>query len=183
MQLITTRSRETGALPTSRRPHHRADPRSKLFGGIVRTLALVADWEAVERLVRLFSGQRVYVPHKMAPDCRLWEIGRDAARQLERLHGGDYINVPMLHTFEFTLKKQQIADYLAAHSEPYEVSKRELARKFDVHPRTVQRIRAELAALKKDGWRVAGAASSSPQYQSSAGRVKQLTHAPVQLGR
>ena len=66
-------------------------PRSSLLD----ELASVIGMDAVARLVDIFGGTRVYIPHSPEEDDLLTAaIGQEAAQKLARVYGGDRIEMP-----------------------------------------------------------------------------------------
>lgn len=126
------------------------DPRLDLLDGAAKELAREAGFDAGERLLEHFGGQRVFVPKKMRPRSRFWEtLGPKAAQALSDLFGGDYITVPTGAEAQRRLSSQkmrrQIAAYLSAQRDPKKRTKDHVAATFHCNRRTVQRVRAALA--------------------------------------
>ena len=125
------------------------DPRLDLLDGAAKELAREAGFDAGERLLEHFGGQRVFVPKKMRPRSRFWEtLGPKAAQILSDLFGGDYITVPTGTEAQRRLSgrkmRRQIAAYLAAQTDPKKATKDHVASKFNCNRRTVQRVRVAL---------------------------------------
>lgn len=125
------------------------DPRLELLDGAAKELAREAGFDAGERLLEHFGGQRVFVPKKMRPRSRFWEtLGPKAAQVLSDLFGGDYITVPTGAEAQRRLSgrkmRRQIAAYLSAERDPKKRTKDHVAATFHCNRRTVQRVRAAL---------------------------------------
>lgn len=122
---------------TPPRPGH--DPRIDELTGIAKLLARRAGYDAGLQLIMLFGGARIFIPRTIRTNCPLHKLGPKAAAALSELRGGEQVDVP---TGRGIIRKQIIA-YLSTAGTQKE-SKRAVAKKFGVHARTVQRIRAEL---------------------------------------
>lgn len=124
------------------------DPRIGHLIGVARELAIKSGYEAGERLIETFGGQRLYVPRKTRPRRaskrpRLNEIdlitaiGVEAAETLAVMYGGEHIEVPL----RSSLLRKRMTDFLLSTPTP---SINQVVAKFDVHRSTVQRLRAQL---------------------------------------
>lgn len=132
------------------------DPRLELLDGVAKELAAVAGFDAGERLLEHFGGQRVYVPEKMRPDSRFWDtLGPNAARALAKICGGDHIDVPTGSEAQRRLSakkmRRQISAYLAAQKDPKKTTKDHVAATFNCNRRTVQRVRAAMGQPAQPG--------------------------------
>jgi hypothetical protein len=131
------------------------DPRLELLDGVAKALAKVAGFDAGERLITHFGGQRVFVPRTVRPRSRLWQqLGPIAAKALATLRGGEHIDVPTGSEARRRLNdvrvRLQIESYLKAQGNPAAVSKDQVAERFKVNRRTVQRVRVALQAPRDD---------------------------------
>ena len=125
------------------------DPRLELLEGAAKELGQRAGFDAGERLVQHFGGQRVFVPKKMRPRSRFWAtLGPIAASELSKMYGGEHINVPTGTSASHKQRRRQIERYLRSHGDPASVSKDRVAEAFHVNRRTVQRVRA---AIRSEG--------------------------------
>lgn len=123
------------------------DPRLTNLPGVARELAVKAGYDAGERLVLHFAGQRVFVPKKIWPRSKLWKLlGPLTAKALAELFGGDTIEVPTGEGLTVAKRKLQIRNYL--QGEGRQQSKNEIAGTFRVNRRTVQRHRAWLGRVR-----------------------------------
>jgi len=124
------------------------DPRIGHLIGVARELAIKSGYEAGERLIDNFGGQRLYVPRKPQPRRAsrrqvlkevdfITAIGADAAETLAVMYGGEHIEVPL----RSSLLLKRMTDFLLSTPAP---SINQVVAKFDVHRRTVQRLRAQL---------------------------------------
>ena len=120
-----------------------ADPRLTTLPPIARQLAEKAGFDAGERLLLHFAGQRVFVPKKIWPRSILWEkLGPLSAKALSDIYGGDYIDVPTGAGLSTAKRARQIRNYLS--SEGRGQSKNQIASTFEINRRTVQRHRVWL---------------------------------------
>ena len=123
------------------------DPRIAELPGVARQLAVAAGYDAGERLLLQFAGQRVFVPKKIWPRSKLWKLlGPLTAKALTELFGGDYIDVPTGEGLTVAKRTRQIRNYL--QGEGRQQSKNQVAGTFHVNRRTVQRHRAWLGRAR-----------------------------------
>lgn len=121
------------------------DPRLGELEGVARRFGRVAGYDAAVRLVMEFGGRRLSVPVKMRPSSPFWsKLGPIAAKALAKLFGGEDITVPTGSKASEKQRRRQVRNYLLAQRDPSKVSKNDLAEKFKVHRRTVQRVRVAL---------------------------------------
>lgn len=122
------------------------DPRLADLVGPALELAKAAGFDAAVRLMVNFGGQRLYVPRKMRPRRAskrqalneidfITAIGRDAAKALADLYGGEHIEIPL----GSALQDRQIALQVAN----FKGSINQAIRKFGLHRRTIQRIQRQ----------------------------------------
>ena len=112
-----------------------ADPRLSLLEGTARELARAAGFDAAERLMLHFGGQRVFVPRRMRPRSPLFgALGREAALKLAELFGGEYIEVPIGKALSTAKRLAAIASFKGSHNEA--------ARAFGCTRRWVRMVRA-----------------------------------------
>lgn len=124
------------------------DPRLSSLPPIARQLAEKAGFDAGERLVLEFAGQRVFVPKKMRPRSVLWKkLGPLSAKALAEIFGGEYIEVPTGEGLSTAKRARQIRTFLKGEGRGK--SKNVIAGKFKVNRRTVQRHR-EFLRRKSD---------------------------------
>lgn len=110
------------------------DPRFALLTGPALQLAEKAGFDAAVRLMVALGGQRLYVPRKMRPGSPFYEpLGRDAARALAELFGGEHIEVPLGTGLKESQIRAQIAAFKGTNNKAVET--------FGRHRRTIQRIR------------------------------------------
>lgn len=121
-----------------------ADPRLADLVGPARELAKVAGFDAAVRLMVNFGGQRLYVPRKMRPRRAskrqalndidfITAIGREAAKALADLYGGEHIEIPLGSALQDKQIAQQVANFKGSINQAI--------RKFGLHRRTIQRLR------------------------------------------
>lgn len=128
----------------TRRPAR--DPRIDDLDGIARELALVAGYEAAERLILHFGGQRHYIPDKMRPSSPFWKVlGPEVAKQLAAVFvvwaasaaGRDnHVEIPLGGRLMQAKRKAAMA--------AFDGSKNEAAATFRCSRRTVQRYRRKV---------------------------------------
>ena len=119
------------------------DPRLKDLEGCALELAREAGFDAGERLIVQFGGQRLFVPRKMRPSSPMWDaLGPITAKKLAELFGGNYIDVPTGAGITQAKRTRQIRAFLAGQN--LQASKNKVAKLFKVNRRTVQRHRAAL---------------------------------------
>jgi hypothetical protein len=122
------------------------DPRIDDLVGIARELALVAGYEAAEKLMLHFGGQRLYIPDKMRPRSPFWKVlGPEAAKQLAiiaaqpRQNGearDNQVDIPLGSRLLQAKRKAAIATF--------DGSKNRAASVFKVSRRTIQRYRRKM---------------------------------------
>jgi hypothetical protein len=123
-----------------------SDPRIDDLVGIARELALVAGYDAAEKLMLHFGGQRLYIPAKMRPKSPFWKVlGPEVACQLAaiaaqpRMDGGasdSQVDIPLGSRLMQAKRKAAIAGFGG--------SKNQAASVFKVSRRTVQRYRGKV---------------------------------------
>jgi DNA-binding NarL/FixJ family response regulator len=120
------------------------DPRLANLDGVARELGEEAGYDAGERLVLHYAGQRIYVPEKMRPKSDLWDaLGPIAAKTLARLFGGTHIEVPTGENLSRRKRVAQARALLAGAGQG--ASKNQVAAQLGIHRRTVQRHRSWLS--------------------------------------
>lgn len=123
-----------------------ADPRLADLVGPALELAKVAGFDAAVRLMVNFGGQRLYVPRKMRPRRAskrqalnevdfITAIGREPAKALAELYGGEHIEIPLGSALQDRQIKLQVANFNGSINQAI--------RKFGLHRRTIQRIKSE----------------------------------------
>lgn len=124
------------------------DPRLAGLSGVARELAVKAGYDAGERLVLHFAGQRLFVPKKIWPRSQLWKLlGPLTAKALAELYGGEYIEVPTGEGLSRSKRVAQIRQHLAGAGKAS--SKNQVASALKVHRRTVQRHRGYLSRRER----------------------------------
>lgn len=122
------------------------DPRLADLNGPALELAKVAGFDAAVRLMVSFGGQRLYVPSKMRPRRTskrqalndvdfITAIGREPAKALAKLYGGEHIDIPLGSTLHDRQIKLQVVNFNG--------SLNQAVRKFGLHRRTIQRIKSD----------------------------------------
>jgi hypothetical protein len=124
-----------------------ADPRLELLVGIARELAEVSDYDAAVRLMTAFGGQRIFVPARIRPKSRLYQVlGPHAAQELAKLIAplGKDIDVPLGGLINARARRRALANLVAAQEQlpPAERrSKNQIAAEMGIHYKTVQKAR------------------------------------------
>jgi hypothetical protein len=118
------------------------DPRIARLKGIAREIAIAAGYDVLRLLVQLFGGQRVFIPLGARPPrsgSKLAKLDPATLAKLIEFRGGEYIEVPT----GAAIQRQEIIDFLQSSPRP---TNNQVASKFGVHRRSVQRMRSTLRA-------------------------------------
>ena len=109
------------------------DERIELLPGAIRPVAELAGFEAVERLIEVYGGTRLYIPSTVVSQAIVQSCGKPVAEALHQCFGGDYVVLPLAKRLATARKHAAIrADKRDAG---------EIARDYKMSVNSVHRIR------------------------------------------
>lgn len=120
------------------KPTRTTDSRIELLPGQLRPVAALAGFEAVERLIEHFGGQRLYVPRVVRSAAVAHKCGDKIASALHQCYGGDYVVIPLAKALATARKHAAIR----ADERPAGV----VAREWRMSVNSVHRIRGDRPA-------------------------------------
>lgn len=89
-------------------PKPSPDPRIQLLPGTLRPVAEACGFEAVERLIEVYGGTRLYVPAGAVSAAIAGQCGQAVAEALRREFGGDYAVLPRARTLQAAKRREQV---------------------------------------------------------------------------
>ena len=118
------------------------DPRLIHVPDTLRSFAAEHGVDAAHRLMTVFGGQRLYVPHRPRPGTKVAdELGPNTARAVCRAFGGSHLDVPIGGSMRVAEKHAAIRQSPLSHNQA--------AKAFGLRRDTVKAIRA--ASRTRDG--------------------------------
>jgi hypothetical protein len=130
------------------KPSHADDALIELLPGQLRPVAEICGFEAIEALIKVYGGQRLYVPKVAVSQAIVHQCGRPVAAALHHCYGGEYVVVPLARALAVARKHQAIRKDQRAASE--------VARDWKMSVNSVHRIRGEKAKAPKRAVRPPG---------------------------
>lgn len=117
------------------------DERIKLLPGAIRPVAELAGFEAVEKLIEVYGGTRLYIPSTVVSAAIVHQCGRPVAEALHRTFGDDYVVLPLAKALATARKHAAIC----ADGRPAA----ELARELKMSVNSIHRIRGRAPGAVK----------------------------------
>lgn len=112
-----------------------SDPRIQLLPGTLRPVAERCGFDAVEKLIEVYGGTRLYVPAVAVSTAIARQCGEAVAEALRREFGGDYAVLPRARTLQALKRREAIRNDTRPANE--------IAREHEITVGAVYRLRGD----------------------------------------